>query len=77
VGVALDLRTVRTQRYRLTYEAGSKAGELYDLQEDPHEMVNRFDDAGHAAIQRELLDMIASENPDSRSKPVLPVVGTA
>ncbi len=77
VGVALDLRTVRTQRYRLTLEAGSGAGELYDLQEDPHEMVNRFDDDAHAAVRRELLDMIASENPADRKKPVLPVVGTA
>jgi arylsulfatase A-like enzyme len=77
VGVALDLRTVRTQRYRLTFEAGSAVGELYDLQEDPHEMVNRFDDASHAAVRRELLDMIANENRPQRSRPVLPVVGTA
>jgi arylsulfatase A-like enzyme len=77
VGVALDLRTVRTQRYRLTFEAGSAVGELYDLQEDLHEMVNRFDDASHAAVRRELLDMIANENRPQRSRPVLPVVGTA
>ena len=40
-------------------------------------MVNRFDDDAHAAVRRELLDMIASENPADRKKPVLPVVGTA
>ena len=68
---------MRTQRYRLTFEAGSEAGELYDLQEDPHEMVNRFDDAGHATVRRELLDMIASENAADRVRPVLAVVGTA
>ena len=77
VGVALNLRTVRTQRYRLTHEANSDAGELYDLQEDPLEMVNRFDDAGHRAVRRELQDMIAAEDHAARVKPVLPVVGTA
>ena len=77
VGVALDLRTVRTQRYRLTLETNSKAGELYDLEDDPNEMQNRFDDAGFAAVKAELLDMIASQNAPGRARPVLPIVGTA
>jgi arylsulfatase A-like enzyme len=76
VGVAMDLRTVRTKRYRMTCELKSEAGELYDLQEDPDEMVNRYDDAAYAGVRKELQDMIAS----SRSgvpMPQLPVVGTA
>lgn len=77
VGVALDLRTVRTRRHRLTLEANSQAGELYDFQEDPHEMVNRFDDESHAHVRRELLDMIAEQNAPGRPRPKLPVVGTA
>ena len=68
---------MRTQRYRLTHEANSDTGELYDLREDPREMVNRFDDPGHRAVRRELQDMIAAEDHAARVKPVLPVVGTA
>lgn len=77
VGVAMDLRTVRTRRYRLTLENNSGIGEMYDLQEDPREMQNRFDDAGYTGVRKELLDMIAQENTECRQRPVLPVVGTA
>jgi arylsulfatase A-like enzyme len=76
VGVALDLRTVRTKRYRMTLELKSDAGELYDMQEDPHEMVNRYDDPAYASVRRELADMIASARRDVPT-PDLPVVGTA
>ncbi|MCB2031133.1 MAG: sulfatase-like hydrolase/transferase, partial [Rhodoferax sp.] len=74
-GVDLQLRTVRTQRHKLTMELISGAGELYDLQEDPTEMHNRFDDAALATVRRELQDMIASR-PDDACAP-LPQVGMA
>jgi len=35
VGVALELRTVRTRTHKLTVDLNSGAGELYDLQADP------------------------------------------
>lgn len=54
LGLALQLRTVRTRRHKCTFELGSGAGELYDLQEDPFETVNRFDDPAYAAVRREL-----------------------
>ena len=76
VGVALDLRTVRTKRHRITLEMKSGAGELYDLVDDPHELVNRFDDPAFAALRKELADMIASSR-SGRAMPDLPVVGTA
>ncbi len=76
VGVPLTLRTVRTRRYRLTVERESQEGELYDLQEDPHEMTNRYRDAGHRGVRAELEDMIAHEN-EGRAPVQLPVVGTA
>lgn len=75
-GVGLDLRTVRTQRYKLTLERNSGAGELYDLQDDPHEMDNRFDDLSFTAVRNELEAMIASRPNDERS-PELPQVGMA
>ena len=74
-GVELQLRTVRTQRHKLTLDLLSGAGEMYDLQEDPDEMDNRFDDPAKAAIQRELSDMIASR-PDDAVAP-LPQIGMA
>ncbi|NYT25033.1 sulfatase-like hydrolase/transferase [Alcaligenaceae bacterium] len=76
VGVALDLRTVRTQRHRMTIEVNSGAGELYDLQEDPHELHNRYEDPAHRNIRRELADMI-SQGRNGLPERRLPVVGTA
>jgi arylsulfatase A-like enzyme len=75
-GVDLALRTVRTQRHKLTLETNSGAGELYDLADDPTEMDNRFDDPAMARVRRELSDMIASRPDDVRKAP-LPQVGMA
>jgi arylsulfatase A-like enzyme len=54
LGVALKLNTVRTARYSYTVESGSGDGELYDLQEDPHQLHNRFDDPGWQVIRGEI-----------------------
>jgi len=75
-GVDLALRTVRTRRHKLTLELNSGAGELYDLDLDPDEMDNRFDDPAYAGVRRELADMIASRPDDARREP-LPQVGMA
>jgi arylsulfatase A-like enzyme len=75
-GVDLALRTVRTRRHKLTLELNSGAGELYDLDLDPDEMDNRFDDPAYAGVRRELSDMIASRPDDARREP-LPQVGMA
>ena len=40
----LQLRTVRCKRHKLSLELASGEGELYDLEEDPHEMDNLFGD---------------------------------
>ncbi len=53
-GVDLALRTVRTRSQKLTLELNSAAGELYDLEDDPQEMQNRFGDPAYAGAQREL-----------------------
>lgn len=75
VGVALALKTVRTQTHKLTIDSESGAGELYDLVEDPHEMENRFDDPGYQAVRKELEAMIA-ERPDDKL-PLNTAVGAA
>jgi arylsulfatase A-like enzyme len=57
-GIALELRTVRTRTAKLTVDEITGVGELYDLADDPDEMVNRFDDPGASSLRRELEDMI-------------------
>ena len=57
-GVELNLRTVRTKSAKLTLEILSGEGELYDLSEDPDEMINRFNDPDKKLLQKELEDMI-------------------
>ena len=74
-GVDLALRTVRTKTQKLTLEKNTGAGELYDLAQDPDEMVNRFGDPAYAKAQRELMDMLASR-PDDAVAP-LPQIGMA
>ncbi|HJN39013.1 MAG TPA: hypothetical protein QGH28_02435, partial [Chloroflexota bacterium] len=37
---------------------GDNIGQLFDLENDPDELQNLWDDPEHAAIQRELLDAI-------------------
>lgn len=74
-GVDLNLRTVRTQNLKLTVEENSGTGELYDLFNDPDEMVNRFGDPAYATKQKELMDMIASR-PDDACDP-MPQIGMA
>ena len=54
LGVALQLRNVRTPRYSCTFELGSGGGELYDLQADPQQMVNRFEDPAYAEVRGQL-----------------------
>lgn len=71
--VDMDLMTVRTRRYRMSIDLRTDSGELYDMQEDPDEQVNRFDDASHASRRAELLDMIRSRPADQI--PAAPRIG--
>ena len=75
-GVALELRTVRTARDKLTLEVISGAAEMYDLERDPMETTNVADHPAYAARRRELEAMIDSRPADAR-KERLPAVGMA
>lgn len=75
-GIELQLRTVRARSHKLTLDLLSGAGELYDLEVDPYEIANRFDDPGLRNVQRTLTDMIRSR-PDDAMSPPLPQIGMA
>lgn len=51
----LTLKTIRTDRWKLTYYAGKPYGELYDLERDPHEFTNLFADPAYRAIREDLI----------------------
>lgn len=65
-GVGLSLRTVRTRRHKLTVDLQSGAGELYDLQTDPHECTNLFDQPDASADQARLMAYLDTRPDDAR-----------
>ena len=67
-GVELELRTVRTKNAKLTIEKNTGAGEMYDLDIDPNEMTNLFDDDNSSNLKKELMDMIEERPGKELSK---------
>lgn len=56
------VRSLLSDRYRLSlYEDGRTAGELYDLEADPHEHVDRWSDPSFANIRSDLLAALAGQ----------------
>ncbi|MBV7335565.1 DUF4976 domain-containing protein [Chloroflexi bacterium TSY] len=47
-------RMVRTKTHQFTFNS-SDIGELYDLQVDPYQLDNRYDDPMYASVQRDLM----------------------
>jgi arylsulfatase A-like enzyme len=72
-----SLRTIATRRYKLTrYAHPQDAGELYDLETDPLELENLWDDPAHKATKTDLLATLLDEmNHDVRSEPMVGLVG--
>ena len=62
------LRTVMTDRYRLSLYDGVPWGELYDLREDPDELVNRWDDRALAGVRAELTARLLDEVMQTESR---------
>ena len=52
--LGLRLRTLVTEHHRLTWYGGQPYGEFYDLQEDPQELHNLWDDPGYRSLREEL-----------------------
>ena len=57
---------MRGERHKLVYYIGQDQGELYDLEADPHETENLWDEPGHSGLRHELqgllLRWLASSN---------------
>lgn len=72
--LTLNLRLIRTKRYKAIFELESGTGEMYDLQEDPFELINIFEDRGYKKIKKELTEMMV-ERPGGILTRELPRVG--
>lgn len=67
------IRMVRTGRYKYSYSFfGVNDGQLYDLDNDPIEMVNLFHDPGHASVRKELEAMLRKWMKDTGDRFELP-----
>ncbi|NJN81537.1 MAG: sulfatase-like hydrolase/transferase, partial [Caldilineaceae bacterium] len=51
---------MRGERHKLVYYIGQEAGELYDLEDDPHELWNRWADPEFVALKNKLLQHLLS-----------------
>jgi arylsulfatase A-like enzyme len=61
LGRPLRMRTLITDRARLSVYAGTDRGELYDLGDDPDELHNLWDDPDAPSLRAELHEMLAGE----------------
>jgi arylsulfatase A-like enzyme len=67
------LRTIITQRWRMTIAHADPWGELYDLENDPHEMDNLFEDPAHRAVRGELMEKLAYREMELAERSPLPM----
>ena len=66
------LRTLVTRRWRMTYRAGEDWGELFDLESDPDEIVNLWDDPGHRSVTGELIEALIRKMVDMQDRAPMP-----
>ena len=67
------LRTIVTQRWRMSIAHTDPWGELYDLANDPHEMDNLFDDPTHQAVRAEMMERLAYREMELADRSPLPM----
>lgn len=53
-------RMLREKRYKFIFNTGT-FGELYDLEDDPHELNNRIDDPAYAAVKKRMIQKLLTE----------------
>lgn len=76
-GFQVSLRTLTTKRYKITRYVGREGvGELYDLREDPRELVNLWDSQEHWQLKAELLSLLdGAANHSVRAEPRVSMIG--
>jgi arylsulfatase A-like enzyme len=67
------LRTLVTPRYRLTIAHDDAWAELYDRDNDPHEMDNLFADPAHRGLRAELMEKLAYRQMELADRSPLPI----
>jgi arylsulfatase A-like enzyme len=67
------LRTLVTRRWRMTVADGDPWGELYDIDNDPHEMHNLFAEESARATRGELMEELAYRQMELADRSPLPV----
>ena len=65
--LGLRLRTLITDRYKLTVYAGQPFGELFDLLEDPLERHNLWEDPAAASLKQALTEQLLHRYLDQES----------
>lgn len=68
----IKARTYITRRWRLSRYRGSDFAELYDLENDPHEMRNLWNDPEHQGVKGELLGAMVMQMIENQETSPLP-----
>jgi uncharacterized sulfatase len=71
----LHLKTLITERYKLTVYRGQPYGELFDLEADPKETRNLWDDPAQASLKCRLLHQFAQADLEAEGTPMPRIAG--
>ena len=66
------VRTIVTERYRMSLRAGEDWNELYDLQTDPDELDNLYDNPAHRSVRNEITELMVKRMIDLQDRSPLP-----
>ncbi len=72
---AVHQRTLITGRYKLTLWRGRGWGELFDLQDDPSELKNLYNDPAHAELKAQMLEQFVLSDLEREPAPMPRVAG--
>ena len=72
---SIPMRTLTTTRYKIHRYLDAPFGELYDHDDDPGEVVNRYDDPAYEAVRADLLALLDDVmNHEVRKEPIVGLV---
>jgi arylsulfatase A-like enzyme len=66
------VRTIVTTRWRMSVRHGENWGELFDLENDPHEITNLWSDPRAATVKSSLFEQLALRLIDLQDRSPLP-----